>query len=180
MLQVTLFLGSLPYLCCKICFCSPVKYFSTQSLYFVKFFKSSALLTCHSTTCESFKTTCSTPSERTVFPGSIQTPNFLTGCRNARADGKAHRPCVLKTMLLCGASKTWPQPFGLTQLLEDSAQKRVHLPSFLSMEPKKIKSCPCNVTLILLTHNILKTKHNTFELRAVFQTVLSALLFSGA
>lgn len=135
---------------------------------------------CHLTTCASFKTTCSIPSERSVFPGSIQNPHFLTGCRNARADGKAHMPCLFKTMFLCRALKTWPQPFGLTQLLEDSAQKRVHLSSFLSMEPKKIKSCPCNVTLILLTHNILKTKPNTFELRAVFQTVLSALLFSGA
>lgn len=180
MVQIILFLGSLPYICCKTCIYTPATDFSTPSLYFVKFFWSSALLTCHLTTCKSLKPTYSTPSERSVFPRCIQNPHFLTGCRNARAGGKAHMPCLFKTTLLCRTSKTWPQQFDLTQLLENSAQKQLHLSLLLCMEPKKIKSCLCNVPLILLTYNILKTKHNTFELRTVFQIVLSVLLFSGA
>lgn len=73
-----------------------------------------------------------------------------------RADGqKTHMLCFFKTILWCRASKICLQQLHLTQLLEYSAQKQLHLSSLLSTQPEKIKLWLCNLTQTLLIYDIM-------------------------
>lgn len=162
--QVVLSLDSLPCFCSKTYLYSYKTFFCHSNLWS----SSSALLTIWSLANLSNQETAFHQKES--CPQLCTKPVFSDCLQKCKSRWAAPPAIPFQDHAFVQGLKHMTSAVWLNTAVENSAQKQLYLSSLLFMEPKKIKSCLCNVTLILLTCYILKTKHNTFEWKVMFQT----------